>query len=76
MQPGNRYDSQGDNPHGVAHIIEFAGITGDLFAVHIDDSFARQQGFFSGRIAYGLLGLMLVDGLKTRSAVRGIATLG
>ena len=59
-----------------AHVVGFAGISGDLFDVHMDDEFARQAGF-SGRIAHGLLGLSMADGLKTRSKVRlkGIATL-
>lgn len=58
------------------HVVGYAGVSGDLFDVHMDDEFARQQGF-SGRIAHGLLGLALIDGLKTRSPVRllGIATL-
>lgn len=59
-----------------AHVVGFAGISGDLFDVHMDDEFAREQGF-PGRIAHGLLGLALADGLKTRCPVRlqGIATL-
>lgn len=59
-----------------AHVVGFAGLSGDLFDVHMDDEFAREQGF-PGRIAHGLLGLSLADGLKTRSSVRlaGIATL-
>jgi acyl dehydratase len=59
-----------------AHVVGFAGLSGDLFDVHMDDEFARAQGF-PGRIAHGLLGLSLADGLKTRSTVRlmGIATL-
>lgn len=59
-----------------AHVVGFAGLSGDLFDVHMDDEFAREVGF-SGRIAHGLLGLSLADGLKTRSAVRmlGVATL-
>ena len=59
-----------------AHVVGYAGISGDLFDVHMDDTFAREQGF-PARIAHGLLGLALTDGLKTRSPVRllGIATL-
>ncbi|MPT22021.1 MAG: acyl dehydratase [Starkeya sp.] len=59
-----------------AHIVGYAGISGDLFDVHMDDAFAREQGF-PGRIAHGLLGLALIDGLKTRCPVRlqGVATL-
>lgn len=59
-----------------SHVVSYAGLSGDLFDVHMDDDFARAQGF-PGRIAHGLLGLALADGLKTRSPVRllGIATL-
>lgn len=60
-----------------SHVVGFAGISGDLFDVHMDDEFARAAGF-PGRIAHGLLGLAMADGLKTRCSVRllGIATLG
>lgn len=51
------------------HIVNFAGITGDFFDVHMDDEFAREQGFPS-RIAHGLLGLCLIDGLKNRADVK------
>jgi 3-hydroxybutyryl-CoA dehydratase len=59
-----------------AHVVGFAGLSGDLFDLHMDDEFAQAAGF-PGRIAHGLLGLSLADGLKTRCAVRlkGIATL-
>lgn len=59
------------------HVVNFAGISGDLFDVHMDDEFAQANGF-PGRIAHGLLGLAMADGLKTRSLVRfrGIAALG
>ncbi|HEX5410586.1 MAG TPA: MaoC family dehydratase [Terriglobia bacterium] len=52
-----------------AHIVNFAGLSGDFFDVHMDDDFARAQGF-PRRIAHGLLGLALVDGLKNRASVR------
>ena len=60
-----------------AHIVAFAGISGDFFDVHMDDEFAKEQGF-PGRIAHGLLGLAMVDGLKNRAAVqlKAIASLG
>ena len=59
-----------------AHVVGFAGLSGDLFDVHMDDQFAREAGF-PGRIAHGLLGLALADGLKTRCKIhlKGIATL-
>jgi acyl dehydratase len=49
-----------------AHIVQFAGLSGDFFALHMDDDFARAQGF-DRRVAHGLLGLVLLDGLKNRS---------
>jgi 3-hydroxybutyryl-CoA dehydratase len=60
-----------------AHIVAFAGMSGDFFDVHMDDVFARDQGF-PGRIAHGLLGLCLADGLKNRAEVQlqAVASLG
>ena len=52
-----------------AHIVAFAGIGGDFFEVHMDDSYAKSVGF-PGRVAHGILGLALVDGLKNRSDFR------
>jgi len=49
--------------------VQFAGLSGDLFDLHMDDEFARSLGF-SGRVAHGLLGLILMDGLKNRAAQR------
>ena len=51
------------------YIVQFAGLCGDFFDVHMDDDFARSVGF-NGRIAHGLLGLILVDGLKNRAEKR------
>lgn len=60
-----------------AHIMAFAGMSGDFFDVHMDDEFARAQGF-PRRIAHGLLGLCLIDGLKNRAEVQlqAVASLG
>ena len=60
-----------------SHIVAFAGLSGDFFDVHMDDAFARAQGF-PGRVAHGLLGLALVDGLKNRAStkVMAVASLG
>src|SRR3546814_31121 len=51
-----------------AHIVNFAGISGDFFDVHMDDQFAQSVGFPT-RVAHGLLCLSLVDGLKNRSEI-------
>jgi len=55
-----------------SHIVQFAGLSGDLFDLHMDDEFARSLGF-SGRVAHGLLGL-ISDGRPQESsgpALRG-----
>ncbi|MFK7762571.1 MAG: MaoC family dehydratase [Roseobacter sp.] len=59
------------------HIVNFAGISGDFFDVHMDDDFARELGF-PARIAHGLLGLCLIDGLKNRAdaQLQAVASLG
>ena len=51
------------------HIVQFAGLSGDFFDLHMDDEFARSLGF-QGRVAHGLLGLILTDGLKNRASQR------
>jgi acyl dehydratase len=55
----------------------FAGLSGDFFDLHMDDQFARGLGF-SGRVAHGILGLALTDGLKNRAEhrFRAVASLG
>jgi len=59
------------------HVVNFAGVSGDHYDIHIDDQAAQLAGFPT-RIAHGLLGLSLADGLKTRAKVllHGVATLG
>jgi acyl dehydratase len=52
-----------------SHIVQFAGLAGDFFDLHMDDDFARSLGF-EQRVAHGLLGLVLVDGLKNRASHR------
>ncbi|MHA7774705.1 MaoC/PaaZ C-terminal domain-containing protein [Roseibium sp. M-1] len=60
-----------------SHIVQFAGLSGDFFDVHMDDQFAIDDGF-EGRVAHGLLGLILTDGLKNRAKTQlaAIASLG
>lgn len=58
-------------------IMAFAGLSGDFYEIHVDDDYARALGYPS-RVAHGLLGLALADGLKNRSSVRlaAIVSLG
>lgn len=59
-----------------SHVVQFAGLSGDFFDVHMDDAFARELGF-PRRVAHGILGLALIDGLKNRAGQRfaGVASL-
>ena len=60
-----------------SQIFAFAGLSGDFYEIHVDDDYARSLGY-PGRVAHGLLGLALADGLKNRSAVRlaAVVSLG
>ncbi|OED00809.1 MaoC/PaaZ C-terminal domain-containing protein [Rhizobium sp. YK2] len=49
------------------HILAYAGVSGDFSPVHMDGVYARTTEF-GGRIAHGLMGLSLTDGLKVQSA--------
>jgi len=62
-----------------ADVVWFAGISGDFEQLHVSEEFAKGT-IFGERVAHGLLGLVIFDGLKTRtSLVTGthtIASLG
>lgn len=61
-----------------SHIVQYAGISTDFSALHMDEEYGKTT-IFGTRIAHGLLGLAITDGLKTRTAdfqVEGIASLG
>ena len=47
----------------------YAVLTGDFTPVHIDEEYARTTPFGT-RVAHGLLGLSIADGLKTQSEYR------
>lgn len=58
-------------------IDHFADLTGDRFAIHMDNAAARALGF-ERRVAHGLLILSLIDGLKNQSVITmtAVASLG
>jgi acyl dehydratase len=60
-----------------AQILAFAGLAGDFYDIHVDDDYARRLGY-PRRVAHGILGLALADGLKNRSqtVLAGIVSLG
>ena len=48
------------------HVMQFAGVSMDFFELHTNEEFAAQTDF-GRRVAHGLLGLAVTDGLKNRS---------
>lgn len=56
----------------------FAGLTGDNSQVHTDEEYGKGM-LFGGRIAHGLLGLSLIQGLMARTNYTqgtGVASVG
>jgi acyl dehydratase len=76
IEVGLAYDTPGITV-AEHHVLGFAGLTGDFYELHVDDEYARSIGY-AGRVAHGLLGLALADGLKNRASVRlaAIVSLG
>ncbi|PWS34799.1 acyl dehydratase [Falsiroseomonas bella] len=68
IEPGLAFETGGITVTE-GHITGFAGLTGDFYDIHMDDEYARALGY-PGRVAHGLLGLALTDGLKNRASIR------
>jgi acyl dehydratase len=51
-----------------ADIINFAGVSGDFYSLHTDETFASKT-IFKGRIAHGLLILSIATGLWMRLGI-------
>lgn len=52
-----------------AHILTYAGLSGDHSELHVNEQFARTTQFGT-RVAHGLFGLCVTDGLKTQAEYR------
>lgn len=76
IEVGEEYDTPGITVTNY-HVMQFAGLTMDYFELHTNEEFARRT-LFGQRVAHGLLGLALANGLKNRSdfQVHVIASLG
>ena len=48
------------------HVMQFAGLSMDYFELHTSDEYAKNTEF-GRRVAHGLMGLAITDGLKNRS---------
>jgi acyl dehydratase len=56
-----------------AHLVQWAGLTGDQVSLHLDEQYALAAGF-AGRIAHGPLSLSLSLGLLTQTGIFGNVT--
>jgi len=61
---------------GESDVYLFAGITGDLAPVHVDQEFMKANSPFGERIAHGVLVLGFTSTASTLLAARLCATLG
>jgi acyl dehydratase len=48
-----------------ADIVAFAGVTGDFNPLHIDETFAREDGPYGARVVHGPLVLAMCFGLRS-----------
>lgn len=51
------------------HVFAYAGVSGDHSPLHVNEEYARTTPY-GGRVAHGLLGLSITDGLKTQAEYR------
>lgn len=49
-----------------AHVVAFAGLTGDMNPLHMNRQWAESEGPFGERIAHGTLGLAVASGLRCK----------
>lgn len=63
-EPGDSVTSQGRTVTE-ADIVNFAALSGDWNAIHVDAEYAK-GGMFGERIAHGMLGLSIATGLAVR----------
>lgn len=49
-------------------LVNFAGVSGDFYPLHMDETYARTTPF-KGRIAHGLLGLSIAAGLAVQTGI-------
>ena len=52
-----------------ADVMMFAGLSGDYNQVHTDEEYCKEHSIYKTRIAHGLFGLALVEGLKFREGL-------
>ncbi len=49
-----------------ADVAAYSGLTGDYNQLHTDEEYSKETSIYGTRIAHGLLGLSIAEGLKSR----------
>ena len=47
-------------------VVQYAALSGDYNQIHTDEEYAKANSIYGTRVAHGLLGLSVVEGLKFR----------
>lgn len=50
-------------------VVSFAALSGDYNQIHTNAEYAEKKSVFGKRVAHGLLGLSIVEGLKLRTGI-------
>lgn len=74
LASGRRFETAG-RTIGESDITRFAGLVGDFTPIHMDEPFARAQGWPS-RIAHGPLSVAVAIGLFAQLDVLGVNVIG
>jgi acyl dehydratase len=74
FEVGQTFETRGRTV-GEADISQFAGLVGDFTPIHMDEHFAKQQGW-PGRIAHGPLAMSIAIGLFAQAGVLDEGVIG
>lgn len=58
-----------------ADVYAFAGLTGDMNPLHMDEEFAKEASVFKTRVAHGLFGVGLIAGMVYQLGINDGTTL-
>ena len=65
FEVGDEFESPG-RTISETDVVQYAALSGDYNQIHTDEEYARENSIYGTRIAHGLLGLSIVEGLKFR----------
>ncbi len=65
---GEEYESPG-RTITETDVVAYAGLSGDYNQLHTDEEYSKKYNIYHTRIAHGLLGLAITEGLKSRIGI-------